>query len=290
MNNGKVFAKFGYLQFSRRLLEEEYVKRFTHIIIGYLIPSEIGTIDNLNSMLSWYIEYFQHIHKICKNNGIKVLVGMIGMAGSKTMSKICRTKKYYRSYMDEVTYIVRDYGFDGVDVDWEFPTLCDQRVFVNMFKELRYKYLMGTITASVGYCPTYVLYSLLGGNYIYKYLDYVLVMAYDNIFSKNHSTLPFAKFHIWLMKLLTKKNKYKLVLLIPLYGRTRNNCGCGKSRVVVDISSDDYKKDVYKINGKVYFNGSKTIQKKIQFAKDQYLAGVGYWELTALREKNIHIV
>ena len=87
--------------------------------------------------------------------------------------------------MSSVVEFLRKFSFDGLDMDWEYPTFRggskdDKENYILLLKELKEAFAQDNflLTAAIGASK-----EKLDGSYdvvnMYKYLDYVNVMCYD---------------------------------------------------------------------------------------------------------------
>lgn len=120
--------------------------------------------------------------KTLKRYGGRIVLSIAG--GADNFSAACRTKG--ASYVaQQIVDLVVKYGFDGVDIDWEFPgdasdmqrmnALCQSlRIKLDaLVKEGGTPYLL---TAAI---PSSELYAKFDLNKLNEYLDYVNMMSYD---------------------------------------------------------------------------------------------------------------
>jgi chitinase len=56
-----------------------------------------------------------------KNSRLKTLIAVGGWAGSKHFSDIAATADARKRFADSAVAFLRDHGFDGIDLDWEYP-------------------------------------------------------------------------------------------------------------------------------------------------------------------------
>jgi chitinase len=69
--------------------------------------------------------------------GVKVLLGLGGTWGNaETMSVVARDAQRRREYVRTVLSYARTRGYDGVDLDWEFPRSEDRPAFVALLQTL----------------------------------------------------------------------------------------------------------------------------------------------------------
>lgn len=231
-----------------------------------------------------------------KNNNAKVFMSINdGTGDGKTNFKnMAATANGRNTFIKDVMAKVRQYGFDGVDMDWEFPTTSDGTdvTFTALMKELsdslhrdaRY-YLTAAITAG----------KYAGGirdavkTELFNYVDFFNIMAYDDFSTttpyRHHSdyTLATTCLNYWLNT--RGMPAQKCVLGLPGYGRpsgitqsgtvlayrdilNRGGSAQSDSAVVTNGSFSNYT---------IYYNGQPTIKKKAILAK-QVANGVMLWE------------
>jgi chitinase len=56
-----------------------------------------------------------------KNDDLKLLIAVGGWAGSTHFSDAAATRQSRRRFADSAVAFLRNHGFDGIDLDWEFP-------------------------------------------------------------------------------------------------------------------------------------------------------------------------
>ena len=197
-------------------------------------------------------------------------------------------------FVRDVMGKVRQFGFDGVDVDWEFPSTSDGTdiTFTSLMKELsdslhtnaKY-YLSAAITAGK-----------YGGsirdaikNELFTYVDFFNVMAYDDFSTtapyKHHSDYSLATtcLNYWLNT--RGMPSQKCVLGIPVYGRpsgmTQNGTILAYKDILTKGGSSQFDSAVVSngafLNYTIYYNGQPTVKKKTMLAK-QSANGVMFWE------------
>lgn len=231
-----------------------------------------------------------------KNNGAKVF---ISLAGSTTDWKnMANTATGRTNYIKQVMSIVRTYGLDGVDVDWEFPSTSDGTdvTFTALMKELSDSCHMGSkyyLTAAINagkYVGAYtnaVKSELWTGNYV----DYFNIMAYDDFNTtvpfRHHSDFNLAQVCLNYWIITRGMPKEKAVLGLPAYGRPSGITQTGTiltySAILgqAGITAAQTDSAVVSVTGynnyKIYYNGQPTIKRKTMLAKNT-AGGVMLWE------------
>lgn len=130
-----------------------------------------------------------------KNPKLKLLISVGGWSWSGKFSKAARTEASRTKFADSCVEFLIKYGFDGLDIDWEYPVSGgleeenaspkDKQNFTLLMKKLREK--LDTKGAKTG--KKYLL-SFAGGSgtwyvdnvelsKLHKYVDYASVMSYD---------------------------------------------------------------------------------------------------------------
>lgn len=124
-----------------------------------------------------------------KNPNLKILLAIGGWAfGSSPFRELTGNVFRMNQFVYEAIEFLRDYKFNGLDVDWEYPRGADDRAsYVNLLKELRLAFegeakssgqprllLTAAVPAS---------FEAIAAGYdvpeIAKYLDFINVMTYD---------------------------------------------------------------------------------------------------------------
>lgn len=237
----------------------------------------------------------QVISKAKANNAKAFMSINDGSGDGKTNFKnMASTAAGRNHFIKDVMSKVRQFGFDGVDVDWEFPTTSDGTdiTFIALMKELsdslhrdaRY-YLTAAITAG----------KYAGGirdaikSELFSYVDWFNIMAYDDFSTsvpfKHHSdyTLATTCLNYWLNT--RGMPKEKAVLGFPAYGRPSGITQSGTVLTYKDILSrggSSQSDSAVVTNGgftnyMIYYNGQPTVKKKAALAK-QIANGVMMWE------------
>lgn len=142
-----------------------------------------------------YIDYknFDQLKAVKKSNlNLHVLISVGGWGNSSRFSDMALTASARNTFAKSCADFVKKYGFDGVDIDWEYPVSGgatgrpeDKTNFTLLMKALRealdaqgrsdgkYYYLSFAGGASNGYVGNVQLSQLS------KYVDYALNMTYD---------------------------------------------------------------------------------------------------------------
>ena len=166
----------------------EEVRYFTHINVGHVrfvdkdngvgIEIDSKTIPLVRKFVAYKAEYPELKVKLQMGGWGKNADGWSQMAGDPEKRK---------AFVDECVAICAEYGIDGFDVDWEYPTYAakdgdhvngaspaDWENFVTLFKEMREampdKILSYAASDSGKYTDNYG---------VLPYIDYINVMTYD---------------------------------------------------------------------------------------------------------------
>ncbi len=231
-----------------------------------------------------------------KANGAKIFVSINdGSGDGKTNFKnMAATSSGRLNFIKDVMAKVKQYGFDGVDMDWEFPNTSDGTdiTFTLLMKELsdslhrdaKY-YLTAAITAGkyAGGVRDAIKTELFG------YVDWFNVMAYDDFSTtipyRHHSDMALTQtsMNYWLTTRGMPAAKY--VLGLPAYGRPSGITQTGTVLTYKDILSRGGNPLLDSAivtaggftNYTIYYNGQNTIKRKAILAK-QIGNGVMMWE------------
>lgn len=123
-----------------------------------------------------------HVIPKSKEKGIYAIasLGGGGTVPRDTFSIIAKSDELRKKFAENTVKLINEYGFDGVDIDWETPTSTEKANFTLMMKEI-YNAVKANnpnhlVTAAItGGKWQPPLYDLTNSG---KYLDYVNVMTY----------------------------------------------------------------------------------------------------------------
>ncbi|OIV97253.1 hypothetical protein TanjilG_10787 [Lupinus angustifolius] len=215
---------------------------FTHIFYAFLIPNYTTYALQISNSESNSLSKFTNSLRT-KNPPLKTLIS-IGGGGSNPnlFAEIVATRAARAAFIQSTISVVRRFGFDGVDLDWEFPKTVEQMSNLGiLLREWRRAIDIDSkisgkppllLTAAVYFADSFFL-SATQRRYpvasINNNLDFVNIMSYDLYGSGNNSTgAPAALFdpksninvvsgiNLWIRAGL---NPNKMVMGLPLYGK-----------------------------------------------------------------------
>jgi GH18 family chitinase len=284
----------GYFPSYRSLADVPDVKFRMCNVVNYAF-FQVNAAGEVNAPTSVVTSAPQLIAK-AKAAGAKVFVSINDVAsGQANFKNMAATQSGRTRFAADVMRKVRQYGFDGVDIDWEYPTTTDgsDASFTALMKELsdslhrdRKYYLTAAITAG----------RYAGGirdairAEVFAYADWFNVMAYDDFSTttpyKHHSdyNLAVTVLNYWLNT--RGMPKEKCVLGIPAYGRPSGITQSGTVLSYRDIlarggsplsDSAVVTSTSYTTPYTIYYNGQPTVKKKAKLAKDM-AGGIMFWE------------
>ena len=166
----------------------EEVRNFTHINIGHVrfVDKDNGVGIEIDSKTVPLVQKFVAYKAQYPELKVKLQMGGWGK-NADGWSQMARDPQKRKAFVDECVAICRQYGIDGYDIDWEYPTYAakdgdhvngaspaDWENFVTLFKELREampdKILSYAASDSGKYTDNYG---------VLPYVDYINVMTYD---------------------------------------------------------------------------------------------------------------
>uniref|UniRef100_A0A8D8YK73 Acidic mammalian chitinase n=1 Tax=Cacopsylla melanoneura TaxID=428564 RepID=A0A8D8YK73_9HEMI len=261
-----------YTSWGKKTISAAHLKRITHVIYAFIEMNADGTVDigSADRATSTDPEKDKQItlerltyllNLASKFPHLKVMFAVGGWANSQYFSGMAASPDKRIRFIASVIKLIEKFGFDGVDIDWEYPVTgganegvpADKQNYVTFMKELRTaldelaskvnraeKFLISFASAAGQWTldPGYDLPGLL------KYADFANVMTYDffgaweskwGAYTGPPAPLFFGmpprfsgKTNVdWTMKYYACKSKtpHKINMGVPFYGRYWKNVG-----------------------------------------------------------------
>ena len=249
-------------------------------------------------------ERFKAIAGLKQNNlSLKVLLS-VGGFGSGGFSEMAADDAKRMLFANDCKRVIDEYGLDGVDIDWEYPTFGiggisslpdDSNNFSKLMKDIRSaigneKLLTIATDASAKFIPF---------KDIVPYISYINIMGYEYAYPPYHHSALYSSERT---KYITsddavKKHmskgvpKNKLVLGVPFYGVGDTEKGLPGTITYKAIGSrfDSFEKkwdDMAKVpyyadaDGLLVFSydDAESLKHKCQYVVDNDLLGIMYWQ------------
>ncbi|KAF5023585.1 hypothetical protein F66182_4343 [Fusarium sp. NRRL 66182] len=179
-----------------------------------------------------------------KNRNLKVLLSIGGWNGSPDLASGVRTQAGQNRFIATAVKLITDWGFDGIDVDWEYPANAQEaQTYIKLLAGLRqaldkhstsnklnYHFLLTVATSA-----TSNHYNIMNMRGMDRYLDGWHLMAYDyagpwDTTTAHHANVYLSKPNPLSTKFSTDKavSDYiasgvapnKILMGMPLYGRS----------------------------------------------------------------------
>lgn len=256
----------------------------THICYAFAIPTADGGLLDLENPKTAK-KLIQRAHK----NGAKVLLSVGGWSYNDTplegvFVEATADDARIERFVESILAMCEQYGFDGVDMDWEHPRVDGgsagqyEALMLALSERLHAKDKLLTAAVLSGATADGNIYydAAAHTNAVLNAVDFINVMAYDGGDGERHSSYKFAVACGTYWKKTRGLPAYKVVLGVPFYARP----GWADYGTILETVPDAYSKDHVSYNGmEVYYNGVDTIKKKAAYAKKN-LGGIMIWELT----------
>nr|AUM84820.1 chitinase-like protein 9 [Lutzomyia longipalpis] len=159
----------------------------THVIYTFVGLTSSGDVNLLDSWYDISLGGFSRFMNLKKQNpNLKLMVAMGGWnEGSTTYSNVANSPSLRAAMVSNVVAFCKRYGFDGFDLDWEYPGLrggasTDRAAFIELLKDLRTRFNSEglILTTAVG-ASAHFLSSSYNAAEMAKYCHYILLMTYD---------------------------------------------------------------------------------------------------------------
>jgi chitinase len=285
------FYVVGYFPSYRVVADVPDVKFKMCNVINYAF----ATITNTGNLTLGSATHLTSLKTKAKANGAKVFISVSGLeADFKTMAAGATGRT---SFINQIMNLVRTYGLDGVDMDWEFPRTTDGTdiTYTALMKQLsdschtgsKY-YLTAAITA--GKYPGAIRDGISSELWVGNYVDWFNIMSYDDFNTtvpyQHHTNLALSNVSMNYWVGTRSMPASKAVLGIAGYGRasgiTQTGTTLSFGSIVSQQASNAFTDSAIVSNGAflnymIYYNGIPTVKKKAMLAK-QMGNGIMIWE------------
>ncbi|HZK21947.1 MAG TPA: glycoside hydrolase family 18 protein [Oscillospiraceae bacterium] len=277
---------------SKEDIEKIDFKVITHVFLAFSLL-EIDENGNYVPVISEPLKkgialVLNHIKEIGADTKVLVSIGGYGAGG---FCETASAKESRKAFAKKCAEILDEHKIDGIDMDWEYPTIAYEDEGVNACENCNKDFilLMEEIKDAIGES---LLTAAVGSDHWYKFdlkrlnksVDYINVMTYD-MNQTAHSSMELTKSAVegWGNGI----DRNKVVLGVPFYARCTNEkyewkgyselMGLVENKTAEILYTDD--QDYVVIDGnKLSIDTEKSIAKKISYIKENGFAGIFNWQ------------
>lgn len=235
--------------------------------------------------------------------GLKIQLSVGGWT-SGNFSEMAADAKCRMAFARDCGRIVKEYGLDGIDIDWEYPTNSEAGISSSPDDTRNFTLLMRDLRKVLGKDKLLTCATIADGKYVdfpacVKYMDFVNIMAYDVADPPRHHTTLFrsplsgritvseaVEAHI-----RNGVPKEKLCLGMPLYGRGDHGNAILDKYMKTGYTAGLYQEHWDAVGQVPYLTdwsgqlvwgaeNPRSIAAKCQYIIDRGLLGGMYWETT----------
>lgn len=224
----------------------------------------------------------------------------VGGWGSGNFSEMAANAKFRKAFAKDCLRAVEEFGLDGIDIDWEYPTQNSAGISCSPDDTKNFTLLMRDLRKALGKKRLLTCATVASGDYIdfpscIDYLDMVNVMSYDmGNPPRHHSPLYKSRISGWMNTATAIESHlekgvpaHKLVMGMPFYGRgpKKYDYYHHKGQPLPDGITERWSEEAqvpYLANRGdtlVYgYDNARSLAVKCQYIMDHGLLGGMYWE------------
>ena len=236
-----------------------------------------------------------------QNPALRVMLS-VGGWGSGRFSEMAATKENRMAFARDCKRVVEEFGLDGIDIDWEYPTQSSAKISSSPQDTENFTLLMRDLRKVLGKQRLVTAATVCNANYIdfrscIQYMDLVNVMAYDMGNAPKHHAALFPSPHAGYCTssqaveahLKAGVPREKLVMGVPFYGKgKRDDEGLREYRRTGRLPEgyahhwDETGRFPYITNAQGEFvwgyENARSLAEKCQYILDNHLRGGMYWD------------
>ena len=264
------FKSVGYMpSWAGNVTSVQYSK-LTHINYSFALPNANGTLQAIENTSK-----LQQLVTLGHQNNVKVSLAIGGWndGNDSAFESLAGNSGSRTTFVNSVMNTVRQYGLDGVDIDWEYP---DPGTSGNNYTALMQQ--LSTALHNEGKLLTAAVVSE-GGTAngvqpaVFAAVDWLNIMAYDGGSPHANYDWSINAANFWKNRGLPKA---KTVLGVPFYSRN----GYLTYAQLVAMDPANANRDCVTVSGaQQCYNGLPTIRRKTQWAMAN-AGGIMNWELS----------
>ncbi len=159
-----------YSQYPYNAIDYENI---THIAHAFIIPRSNGSLQ----VDSWFP--YPELIKTAHGHGVKVVLSVGGYGQSDGFSPIVSNDNIRAAFINNLIDYCTKNGYDGIDLDWEYPHTEDRDNFTKLIVELRNaidSVGMESLSLAISSTDWYNAYDI---SKIKNYVDWFGIMTYD---------------------------------------------------------------------------------------------------------------
>ena len=236
-----------------------------------------------------------------QNPALKVMLS-VGGWGSGRFSEMAATKENRQAFARDCQRVVKEFGLDGIDIDWEYPTQGGAGISSSPDDTKNFTLLMASLRKALGKKLLLTAATVSTAQFIdfkscIQYMDFVNVMAYDmGSPTQHHAALyPSDISGSCTSSEAVQKHleagvpREKLVMGVPFYGKGKRGDDGLRQFNRTGLLPQGYERRwdekgmvPYLVNDKGEFvwgyENARSLSEKCQFILDNHLRGGMYWD------------
>lgn len=217
--------------------------------------------------------HLNFLQKVKREYGIRVILGITDFKSNGSLAQVASSPSLRVKFAKNLADYLQQLGFDGADIDWEYPSSTQMPDYENLLCEVKIAFSKQGYRLSVALSPSHPL-TPIG----YEMVDRVHGMMYDD--EGKHATLEKIIVQVEAM-IRHGVEPSKLQLGLPFYGRGYTAHGPKWSQALSykDLQERFSPEPQQDTASGYYFNGLDTIRQKVRYAKAAGLSGIMVWEI-----------